>query len=173
MQCGGGGGGLRPFQQAAFRPGPGFREVDLVQVLRDLAGAAAIQNFDAKGVKVVVRGPGLEAEQLLPQSRVFYRSPAELHVIGRKFGGKTYAQITVAQDTFLLSRCSRPLFPAPPASKLFRRCPGAAGGRRCRGLFAPEDWAASDCEADGAGGGGGGTFVLTHTSGEVSGASSR
>ena len=57
---------------------------------------AAIRGFAATG-KVVVQLPELEAGHVLGGSAITYRSPSDLHVVGRKYG-KVVARLTALSD---------------------------------------------------------------------------
>jgi len=113
------------------------------EILEDLGRQAKeIESVRATRVRVVVKAPTLAATQILPQSSMQYRAPADLHVIGRKLGGMRYVEITAAQGAFLLD--------LPVEREYYYRAPGQtfeAGTVQVspadivRELFQPEDWA--------------------------------
>ena len=69
-------------------------------ILADLAHSeAALQCFRGTG-SFVVETPELASAQALHQSSVYFRRPADLHVIGRKYS-KTVVRLTCVGDEFL------------------------------------------------------------------------
>ncbi len=86
-----------PAEAAAAPEAAGLAE----RILGELAANdAAIKNFRASG-KFVLKSPELQDVQVLRQSSIRFRRPADLHVVGRKYS-KAVFTLTCADEGFLI-----------------------------------------------------------------------
>lgn len=111
-------------------------------ILEDLARSeAALQNFRGTG-SFILDTPDLASAQALHQSSVYFRRPADLHVLGRKYS-RTVVRLTCVGDEFL--------FEFPTEKEYYYRVDGAffasvemlvSPADIAREMFLPETWSA-------------------------------
>ena len=107
-------------------------------ILESLAeNEAAIRGFTAKG-KVVVQLPELEAGHVLGGSAITYRSPSDLHVVGRK-RGVLVVRLTCSQGAFLLELPTERQYCYRPEGERFDT---VSSVEVLRETFRPEQWQA-------------------------------
>ena len=119
-------------ERAPLPPGAPTAEAILTSLAEN---EAAIRSFTATG-KVIVQIPELESTQLLHGSTVYYRSPTDLHVVGRKHG-KTVVRLTCVGPAFLLEVPTEKSYYYRPAGERFDTVSSVDIARE---TFRPEHW---------------------------------
>ncbi|MBI2431502.1 MAG: hypothetical protein HYV26_01380 [Candidatus Hydrogenedentes bacterium] len=123
-----------------------IKSTPLSSILTDLAeNTARIETLEARNVRMIIQAPGLEAKQVMPLSTLYYVQPDRLHLIGRKFGGKQYARVTVAEGSFLLDLpVEHEFYYRGPGQSFAASAPEATPADVVAELFALENWTQLD-----------------------------
>ncbi len=110
------------------------------RILQQLAANdAAIENFRASG-KFMLKSPELQDVQVLRQSSIRFRRPAELHVVGRKYS-KAVFSLTCAGEGFLIVMPTESRYFASEGATRFDGLSRSVSPRDIANeMFFPEDW---------------------------------
>lgn len=125
-----------PGEAAAAPEAAGLAE----RILGELAANdAAIQNFRASG-KFVLKSPELQDVQVLRQSSIRFRRPADLHVVGRKYS-KAVFTLTCADEGFLIVMPTESSYFAGKGVARFNGVSRSVSPKDIANeMFFPEDW---------------------------------
>jgi len=130
----------------------------IAEVLKDLAAQdEAVSGFRASG-KFMLKSPELLDVQVLRQSTIRFRRPADLHVVGRKYS-KAVFRLTCSGDGFLIELpTERQYFHSEGGARFASVSRTVSPRDIANEMFFPEDWSSinenlvllSDLSEDGA-----------------------
>lgn len=113
-------------------------------ILQDLAANdAAIHTFRATGT-FTLKSPELTATQLLRESAIYFRTPTDLLVIGRKYGKQVF-RLTCAGPQFIIEFPTEKEYYFRPQGERVEGVEGAVSPADiAREMFLPEVWSELD-----------------------------